>query len=76
MSNAMTSDTSPRGDSGARRDALRERGPDVGGAVDDWLDNALELTFPASDPLASPPSFARNALPPTAFPPRDGSESR
>ena len=26
--------------------------------LDDWLDNALVDTFPASDPVASPPSDA------------------
>jgi hypothetical protein len=26
------------------------------GRLDDWLDDALAATFPASDPVASPPS--------------------
>jgi hypothetical protein len=35
--------------------------------LDDWLDDALADTFPASDPVASPPSEAAAAAsnPPT-----------
>lgn len=29
---------------------------DPGEAIDAWLDEALEQTFPASDPVASPPA--------------------
>jgi hypothetical protein len=29
--------------------------------LDDWLDDALAATFPASDPVASPPSGATPA---------------
>lgn len=42
--------------------------------LDDWLDEALEATFPASDPIATPPPFterdrAGEAGPERASPP-------
>jgi hypothetical protein len=48
-------------DSGApRTDAAASREEDVRAKarLDAWLDDALEDTFPASDPVASPPAGA------------------
>ncbi len=41
--------------------ASREHGVCSKERLDDWLDAALADTFPASDPVASPPSGSENA---------------
>ncbi len=55
-----TDDSSTRGDpqssEGASRGAPSHQDPAAKNeALDDWLDAALADTFPASDPIASPP---------------------
>jgi hypothetical protein len=41
-----------------------QQGPDIRRRLDAWLDEALEQTFPASDPIATPPYSALPAQAP------------
>ncbi|MFO7302233.1 MAG: hypothetical protein DIU54_007425 [Acidobacteriota bacterium] len=63
MTNHLSRQTSPADASVADILSARAR-------LDDWLDQALEDTFPASDPVATPP-FRRPAGTPTARPPAE-----
>jgi len=55
----MTDETAFQDDCGDRSTTPRQCDSGVGGDLDAWLDEALELTFPASDPVASPPRSLR-----------------
>jgi hypothetical protein len=50
--------TDPTKHGGDAKDASRDENVVGKKQLDDWLDQALANTFPASDPIASPPGEA------------------
>jgi hypothetical protein len=40
----------------------QQQGPDVKRRLDTWLDEALQQTFPASDPISTPPYSALHLI--------------
>jgi hypothetical protein len=57
-SGVIMSETSIRQKASAGQVNLQQRGPDLRRRLDTWLDEALEQTFPASDPISTPPYTA------------------
>ena len=57
-SGVIMSKTSVRQKSSAGQANPQQQGPDVRRRLDAWLDEALEQTFPASDPISTPPHSA------------------